>query len=146
MAHPLSSEYGMHHGTANAVVLPGIMDIQSGTYDDPSVVPAQVHVHDRGAGVERVARLGFFALQQVDVATAVRCQRLEFRRECAGQLFERIVIGLGIAQHPGQPQAGQGLVASIRRFVRHPAERGLGAFGKNKNHFLILSGPRHHHG
>ena len=28
----------------NAVVLPGIIDIQSGTYDDPDAVPAQAHV------------------------------------------------------------------------------------------------------
>ena len=29
---------------ANAQNLPGIIDIQSATYDDPSVVPAQVHI------------------------------------------------------------------------------------------------------
>lgn len=28
----------------NAVVLPGIIDIQSATYDDPSAVPARAHI------------------------------------------------------------------------------------------------------
>jgi hypothetical protein len=28
----------------NAAILPGIIDIQSATYDDPEVVPAQVHI------------------------------------------------------------------------------------------------------
>ncbi len=48
-----SSENGRRHfcpdcGTGlfytNAVVLPGIIDIQSGTYDDPGLVPARAHV------------------------------------------------------------------------------------------------------
>jgi hypothetical protein len=29
---------------ANAVVLPGIIDIQSATYDDPAAMPARAHV------------------------------------------------------------------------------------------------------
>lgn len=28
----------------NAVVLPGIIDVQSATYDDPEAVPARVHI------------------------------------------------------------------------------------------------------
>jgi hypothetical protein len=28
----------------NTVLLPGIIDIQSGTYDDPDTVPARVHI------------------------------------------------------------------------------------------------------
>lgn len=48
-----SSEHGRRHfcpdcGTGlfftNAVVLPGIIDIQSATYDDPNVIPAQIHI------------------------------------------------------------------------------------------------------
>lgn len=48
-----SSVHGQRHfcpdcGTGlfyyNAAVLPGIVDIQSATYDDPSAVPAQAHI------------------------------------------------------------------------------------------------------
>lgn len=48
-----SSEHGRRHfcadcGTGlfyvNAHVLPGIVDIQSATYDDPGAVPAQAHI------------------------------------------------------------------------------------------------------
>lgn len=48
-----SSEHGRRHfcpdcGTGlfytNDVVLPGIIDIQSATYDDPDAVPAQCHI------------------------------------------------------------------------------------------------------
>jgi hypothetical protein len=48
-----SSEHGRRHfcpdcGTGtfytNADVLPGIIDIQSATYDDPDAVPARVHI------------------------------------------------------------------------------------------------------
>jgi hypothetical protein len=48
-----SSEHGRRHfcadcGTGlfftNAVVLPGIIDIQSATYDDPQAVPARAHI------------------------------------------------------------------------------------------------------
>ncbi len=48
-----SSEHGRRHfcpecGTGlfyvNAEVLPGIIDIQSATYDDPAAIPAQVHI------------------------------------------------------------------------------------------------------
>ena len=48
-----SSENGRRHfcsecGTGifytNEVVLPGIIDIQSATYDDPSAVPARAHI------------------------------------------------------------------------------------------------------
>ena len=47
-----SSEHGRRHfcndcGTGlfytNAQILPGIIDIQSATYDNPNIVPAQVH-------------------------------------------------------------------------------------------------------
>lgn len=48
-----SSEHGRRHfcgecGTglfySNAAVLPGIIDVQSATYDDPGAVPAQCHI------------------------------------------------------------------------------------------------------
>ena len=48
-----SSENGRRHfcgacGTGlfytNAVILPGIIDIQSATYDDPNAVPARAHI------------------------------------------------------------------------------------------------------
>ena len=48
-----SSEHGRRHFCANcgtglfytnAVILPGIIDIQSGTYDNPDAVPARAHI------------------------------------------------------------------------------------------------------
>ncbi len=48
-----SSEHGRRHfcpdcGTGlfyfNDQVLPGIVDVQSATYDDPDAIPAQVHI------------------------------------------------------------------------------------------------------
>jgi hypothetical protein len=48
-----SSQHGRRHfcrdcGTglfyANAEILPGIIDIQSATYDDPNAVPARIHI------------------------------------------------------------------------------------------------------
>ncbi len=48
-----SSEHGRRHfcaacGTGlfyvNAAMLPGITDVQSGTYDDPDAIPAQIHI------------------------------------------------------------------------------------------------------
>ena len=48
-----SSEHGRRHfcpdcGTGlfyfNAVILPGIVDIQSSTYDDPAAVPPHIHI------------------------------------------------------------------------------------------------------
>ena len=48
-----SSEHGRRHfcgncGTGlfyfNDVNLPGLIDIQSGTYDDPDTIPAQAHI------------------------------------------------------------------------------------------------------
>ncbi|MFO1087054.1 MAG: GFA family protein [Reyranellaceae bacterium] len=48
-----SSQHGRRHfcpecGTglfySNAEVLPGLVDVQSATYDDPNLVPAQVHI------------------------------------------------------------------------------------------------------
>ena len=48
-----SSEHGRRHfcpdcGTGllytNAEILPGITDIQSGTYDNPDAVPARIHI------------------------------------------------------------------------------------------------------
>ncbi len=46
----------------NAVVLPGIIDIQSATYDDPNAVPAQVHIQtaERIAWMEHVHELPAF--------------------------------------------------------------------------------------
>ena len=31
-------------GPANAIMLPGIIDVQSATYDDPDAVPARAHI------------------------------------------------------------------------------------------------------
>ncbi|NOT39563.1 MAG: GFA family protein [Alphaproteobacteria bacterium] len=46
----------------NALVLPGIIDIQSATYDDPAAVPAQAHIQvaDRIPWMERVHELPTF--------------------------------------------------------------------------------------
>ncbi len=46
----------------NDVVLPGIIDIQSATYDDPNAVPAQAHVQiaERIAWMERAHELPKF--------------------------------------------------------------------------------------
>lgn len=66
-----SSQNGRRHfcgacGTGlfyvNAVVLPGIIDIQSGTYDDPDTVPARVHIQvaERIPWMERLHELPTF--------------------------------------------------------------------------------------
>jgi hypothetical protein len=66
-----SSEYGRRHfcsncGTGlfytNAEVLPGIIDIQSATYDDPDAVPAGFHVQvaERLGWMERAHELPTF--------------------------------------------------------------------------------------
>ena len=66
-----SSEHGRRHFCANCgtglfyvndVNLPGIIDIQSGTYDDPGVVPAVVHIQiaDRIGWMERAHELPVF--------------------------------------------------------------------------------------
>jgi hypothetical protein len=66
-----SSENGRRHfcadcGTGlfytNAVVLRGIIDIQSGTYDDPDAVPARAHVQvaERIGWMERAHELPTF--------------------------------------------------------------------------------------
>ena len=66
-----SSEHGRRHfcgacGTGlfftNAVVLPGIIDIQSGTYDDPDAVPARAHIQiaDRIGWMEHAHELPAF--------------------------------------------------------------------------------------
>jgi hypothetical protein len=66
-----SSEHGRRHfcaacGTGlfytNAHVLPGIIDIQSATYDDPNVVPARSHVQvaERISWMERSHELPKF--------------------------------------------------------------------------------------
>lgn len=66
-----SSEHGRRHfcgdcGTGlfyeNAVMLPGIIDIQSGTYDDPGAVPAQAHIQtaERIAWMDRAHELPVF--------------------------------------------------------------------------------------
>ena len=46
----------------NAVVLPGIIDIQSATYDDPDVVPARLHIQvaERLRWMERAHELPTF--------------------------------------------------------------------------------------
>lgn len=67
----LSSEHGRRHfcshcGTGlfyvNAAVLPGIIDIQSGTYDDPNLVRARVHIQvaERLRWMERAHELPVF--------------------------------------------------------------------------------------
>ena len=66
-----SSAHGRRHfcgdcGTgvfyANAEVLPGIVDVQSATYDDPDAVPAQAHIQvaDRIHWMERAHELPVF--------------------------------------------------------------------------------------
>lgn len=47
----------------NAAVLPGLIDIQSGTYDAPESVPAQAHVQvaERICRMERAHELPSFA-------------------------------------------------------------------------------------
>ncbi len=66
-----SSEHGRRHfcpncGTGffyeNAVVLPGIVDVQSATYDDPAAVPAQIQIQvaDRIKWMERAHELPMF--------------------------------------------------------------------------------------
>jgi hypothetical protein len=66
-----SSEHGRRHfcadcGTGlfyvNAHVLPGIVDIQSATYDDPAAVPAQAHIQvaDRIPWMAHVHELPMF--------------------------------------------------------------------------------------
>jgi hypothetical protein len=47
---------------ANANVLPGIVDIQSGTYDDPEVIPAMVQIQtaERLRWMERAHELPSF--------------------------------------------------------------------------------------
>lgn len=46
----------------NAAILPGIIDIQSATYDDPEVVPAQAHIQvaERIRWMERAHELPTF--------------------------------------------------------------------------------------
>jgi hypothetical protein len=66
-----SSEHGRRHfcpecGTGlfytNAQVLPGIIDVQSATYDDPEAVPAQAHIQiaERIGWMARVHELPAF--------------------------------------------------------------------------------------
>jgi hypothetical protein len=66
-----SSEHGRRHfcpvcGTGlfytNAEILPGMIDIQSATYDDPDAVPAQAHVQvaERIGWMEHVHELPAF--------------------------------------------------------------------------------------
>jgi hypothetical protein len=67
----LSSQFDRRHfcadcGTGlfytNAEILPGIIDIQSGTYDDPDAVPARAHIQiaERIGWMERVHELPKF--------------------------------------------------------------------------------------
>jgi len=66
-----SSQHGRRHfcpdcGTGlfyvNAEMLPSIIDVQSGTYDDPEIVPPQVHVQvaERLRWMERASELPMF--------------------------------------------------------------------------------------
>jgi hypothetical protein len=54
----------MRHGLfyTNAKILPGIIDIQSATYDDPEGVPARalIQVADRVSWIERAHELSAF--------------------------------------------------------------------------------------
>ena len=49
-------------GVAEIVMLPGIVDIQSATYDDPEAVPAMVHIQtaERLSWMERAHELPTF--------------------------------------------------------------------------------------
>jgi alcohol dehydrogenase class IV len=55
LAHPLSSVCGLHHGLANALVLPAVMKFnaerKAGVYDR---VAQALGVHDAAAGVEKL--------------------------------------------------------------------------------------------
>jgi hypothetical protein len=66
-----SSDHGRRHfcpecGTGlfytNAQIFPGIIDIQSATYDDPDAVPAQAHIQvaERISWMERAHELPMF--------------------------------------------------------------------------------------
>ena len=66
-----SSQHGRRHfcpdcGTGlfyvNAEILPGLIDVQSGTYDDPEILPPQVHVQvaERLTWLERANELPMF--------------------------------------------------------------------------------------
>lgn len=66
-----SSEHGRRHFCANcgsglfyinAQMLPGIIDVQSGTYDDPDAVPVSLHVQaaERLRWMERAHELPVF--------------------------------------------------------------------------------------
>ena len=46
----------------NAEILPGLIDVQSGTYDDPEILPPQVHVQvaERLTWLERANELPMF--------------------------------------------------------------------------------------
>jgi hypothetical protein len=66
-----SSEHGRRHfcadcGTGllyvNAHVLPGIIDVQSATYDDPNVIPARAHIQvaERISWMEKAHELPMF--------------------------------------------------------------------------------------
>ena len=66
-----SSEHGRRHfcadcGTGvfytNQQMLPGIIDVQSGTYDNPDAIPAQVHIQvsERIKWMERAHELPAF--------------------------------------------------------------------------------------
>jgi len=66
-----SSQHGRRHfcpdcGSGlfyvNAEILPGLIDVQSGTYDDPEILPPQVHVQvaERLTWLERANELPMF--------------------------------------------------------------------------------------
>ncbi len=55
LAHPLSSEFGMHHGTTNAVLLPAVLDFNKGVCEERLATLAQrFGVED---AIERVREL-----------------------------------------------------------------------------------------
>jgi len=51
LAHPLSSEFGMHHGTANAVLLPAVLEFNR------EAVPARMQELANSLGAEAIERV-----------------------------------------------------------------------------------------
>jgi alcohol dehydrogenase class IV len=59
LAHPLSSEFGMHHGTANAVVLPAVLEFNMESPSQPRLVEAArvLGAASAAAGIRRLNEL-----------------------------------------------------------------------------------------
>ncbi len=102
----LSSEHGRRHfcpdcGTGlfydNAEMLPGIIDIQSATYDDPDSVPARAHIQvaERIRWMERAHELPAF-------------ERYPPREQCCGRV-KGLTSASGQSRHSGCAPITSGL-------------------------------------